>query len=65
MKTYKYMAQRQGLFGLDIGYGNTIQEAMKKARISKTEIKDGFKDYGLFTVKDNGIVRIKANGRIC
>lgn len=59
MKPAKYMAQSQGLFGLTIGYADTIEKALKKARISKTS-----KDFGLFTVKDGGIVRILRNGRV-
>jgi hypothetical protein len=59
MKPAKYMAQSQGLFGLTIGYADTIEKALKKARISKTD-----KDFGLFTVKGNGIVRIQRNGRV-
>jgi hypothetical protein len=57
MKPAKYMAQKQGLFGLYIGYADTIEKAMKKARISKLD-----NDFGLFTVKDGGIVRIRRNG---
>lgn len=54
----KYMAQRQGMFGLNIGFGPTIKAALKKADV---DIKnDGF---GLFTVKNGEIVRIKANGQ--
>lgn len=59
MKPAKYMAQSQGLFGLTIGYAGTIEKALKKARISKTD-----KDFGLFAVRDGGIVRIQRNGRV-
>ena len=53
----RYMAQRMGLFSLVIGYGKTIKGALKKARIdTKTD------EFGLFTVRNGDIVRIKANG---
>lgn len=54
-----YMAQKQGLFGLEIAFSDTIRGAMKKAKITK-----GNSDFGLFTVKNGKIFRIKANGRI-
>lgn len=60
IKPSRYMAQSQGLFGLNIGYADTIEKALKKAGISKSD-KDG--EFGLFTVKDGGIIRIKKNGQ--
>lgn len=58
-KPAKYMAQRQGLFGLEIAYGDTLKGVLKKARISK-----GDTEFGVFTVRDGGIVRIARNGRL-
>jgi len=55
----KYMAQRQGLFGLNIGYAKTIKEAFRKAKINPK-----IDDYGLFTCLNGDIVRIKENGQL-
>lgn len=54
----KYMAQRQGLFGLEIGYSKTIKGAFRNAKINPN-----VDDYGLFTCSGDNIVRIKANGQ--
>jgi len=52
------MAQRQGLFGLEIGYSKTIKGAFKKAKINPK-----IDDFGLFTSLNGNIIRIKANGQ--
>lgn len=53
----KYMAQRQALFGLNIGYGRTIKAAFRKANINPKH-----DEYGLFTVRNDEIIRILPNG---
>ncbi len=58
------MAQMTGLFGLTIGYGDSLKQALKKAGITKYDLQHNRDQYGIYTVKDGGIVRIRANGAI-
>jgi hypothetical protein len=55
------MAQRQGLFGLEIGTGDTIKKALTKAGIPKYYEP---RQFGLFTVRNGLIVRIARNGKL-
>lgn len=60
MKPARYMAQRMGLFGLDIAYDDNLKKALKKARIRPEDTPD---EFGLYTVRNGGIVRITRNGK--
>jgi len=57
----KYMAQTVGIAGVTSFYGNTIKQVLKKAHIVPE--RDKPREYGLFTVKDDNIVRIYVNGK--
>jgi len=54
------MAQSMGLFGLNIAYGDNLRAVIKAARIQKW---DKPSEFGIYTARDGGIVRIGRNGR--